>query len=84
MREYCKLYTLEMVELTAILARSCPDPKVKLAAAAMVIDRAWGKPSQQIEVGKPGEFTELSDDELDELIAKTRHDIKAREKTKNH
>lgn len=37
-------------------------------AAEQLLNRAWGKPLQQMEVGKPGDFAEMTDDEVDTAI----------------
>jgi hypothetical protein len=41
----------------------------RVAAAVAILDRGWGKPVERKEDGKPGDFTQLSDEELS---AKTR------------
>lgn len=38
-------------------------------AVQMVADRIEGKPVQSVEVGKPGDFEQMSDDELETFIA---------------
>ncbi len=83
LRALARCYSLEMIEIVAGLARGS-DNKIKLAAASLLLDRGWGKPAQQIEVGQPGDFTELSDDELDEVIMATREEIIRKDKTNHH
>lgn len=49
------------------------DPKAphaaRVAAASAILDRGHGKPTQQVEVGGPGAFAAMSDEELDAFIA---------------
>ena len=37
------------------LSQNCKDPRVRLSASQYILDRAWGKPAQAVEVsGKDG------------------------------
>jgi hypothetical protein len=38
-------------------------------AAEQILNRGWGKPLQQMELGKPGDFAEMSDAEVDDAIS---------------
>lgn len=80
LRHYCRLYTIEAIEKVAILMRGS-DPKVALVAAQMILDRAWGKPIQQMEVGQPGDFTDLTDEQLEQFIQETTAKIGETERT---
>ena len=40
----------------------------RVAAAIAILDRAWGKPVERNEAGKPGEFNALTADELRQEI----------------
>jgi hypothetical protein len=82
LRNYCRMFSLEAVEKVAQVMR-CQDSKLALTAAAMILDRAWGKPIQQMEVGQPGDFTDLSDRELEEFIKVTQAKIDETNKTKH-
>lgn len=44
-------------------------------AAQMVADRLDGKPVQQMEVGEPGDFDQVSDSELMEMVTETAKEI---------
>lgn len=66
-RRYCRMYTTEAVERMATVMRG-GDPRLALQAATAILDRAWGKPVQQMEVGNPGDFSEMTDRELDDYI----------------
>lgn len=80
LRHYFRAYTIESVEKLAMLMRG-PDPKVALAAAQMILDRGWGKPIQQMEVGRPGDFTDLTDEQLEQFIKETSAQIDETERT---
>ena len=41
----------------------------RVSAACALLDRGFGKPTQQLETGSPGEFSRLTDEELEALIA---------------
>jgi hypothetical protein len=42
-------------------------PAARISAAVAILDRGWGKPRQQIENDRPGDFDGMSLDELREL-----------------
>ena len=76
------MYSLEAVEKVAQVMRG-DDNKLALTAAAMILDRGWGKPIQQMEVGQPGDFTDLSDHQLEEFIKVTQAKIDESNQTKH-
>lgn len=55
--------------LGAVMADVKAPPAARVAAASAILDRGHGKPTQQVEVGGPGAFAAMSDDELDAFIA---------------
>lgn len=76
---YCRLYTTEVIEKIAEIMRQ-GDARVALAAASLLLDRGWGKAIQQVEVGKPGDFAELSDAQLEEFITATEIEIERKDR----
>ena len=63
-------YTVEAIEtLARILKDEKATPAAQVAAATALLDRGWGRPVQQLEVGEAGAFSEMSDDDLDAFIA---------------
>lgn len=42
----------------------------RVTAAMALLDRGLGKPIQQLEVGKPGDFSDMDETEIDAFIAK--------------
>ena len=40
----------------------------RVAAAIAILDRGWGKPIERKEEGKPGDFDEMSDEQLDQEV----------------
>ncbi len=83
LRKYFRAYTLESIEKLALVMRGS-DPKLALTAAAMILDRGWGKPVQQMEIGKPGDFAEMTDEQLEQFIIETERQIAVNEKTHSH
>jgi hypothetical protein len=61
------------VNTLARLMRSSRLPAVRLAAANAILDRAWGKPRQQLDVLLPSEPT---DDEIPARLAEIRAERK--------
>ena len=57
-----------MQTLIAIHKDPKAPPAARVAAAESIICRGYGKPLQQIEQGKPGEFDNMSQDELRSYI----------------
>ena len=60
-------YGLDALEIISVLMRTCDSPAVKLAAAREMLDRAYGKPGQEVRpVGAYGSFdiTKLTDEQL--------------------
>ena len=55
-------------EAIATLKRIASDtnapPAAQVSAAIALLDRAWGRPAQSLDVGIRRDFAELSDDEL--------------------
>ncbi len=49
----------------------------RVQAATAILDRGHGKAVQQVEVGGPGAFAELSDDEVSALIIMAAATLKA-------
>jgi len=45
-------------------------PPARVAAAQCLLDRGYGKPTQQVELSVSSAFDELSDEDLDEYIAR--------------
>lgn len=43
----------------------------RVAAATALLDRGWGKPLQQVEIGEAGAFTDMDDAALDRYIQET-------------
>ena len=58
--------TAEAIEtLGRILRDTKASPSAQVAAATALLDRGWGKPLAQVEIGDAGEFERLTDEELD-------------------
>jgi Family of unknown function (DUF5681) len=56
--------------LTAIMEDKDKSAPARVAAAVAILDRGYGRPQQNVEVGPPGAFERLNDAELDAYIAR--------------
>lgn len=54
--------------LVHIASESSAPHSARVAAAQVLLDRGWGKPLQQHEIGAVGDFDRMSDDELRALL----------------
>jgi len=57
--------------LAAIVNSENATQSAQVQAATALLDRGWGKPLQQLEVGEAGAFNEMSEDEVDRYISDT-------------
>lgn len=57
--------------LATIMQDSGATPSARVAAATTLLDRGFGKPLQQVEVGQAGAFSDLPEEDLDKFIATT-------------
>ncbi len=64
LREYARQYTQEAVDVAVKLMRTAENENTRLAAATLIIERAHGKPRQEIEVSGQISADALSDAEL--------------------
>ena len=69
LREAARQYTGEALRTLATICNSGQSEAARVSAACALLDRGYGKPTQQVENGLPGEFSALSDAELDAQIA---------------
>lgn len=70
-REIKELLRGSAEEIAKELVRLCmgaENETTRVAAIKEYNDRMYGKPFQQVEVGKPGDFEDMSDHELVDLI----------------
>lgn len=57
----------------AALAKALDDPKTSVAAAVALLDRAWGKPQQAIELSQPDHAKQVEAPDIMALIARRRN-----------
>ena len=57
--------------LASIVQSEDSSPAAQVQAATALLDRGWGKPLQQLEVGEAGAFTDMDDATLDRYIQET-------------
>jgi len=69
LREAARQFTHDALETLAAICKEGQSEAARVSAACALLDRGYGKPTQQVETGSPGEFSRLSDEELDAKIA---------------
>jgi hypothetical protein len=55
--------------LAEIVNDKSASQSAQVQAATALLDRGWGKPLQQLEVGEAGAFSDMDDAQLDAFIA---------------
>ena len=80
-KKLARQWTSKAIEtLAKIMQDDQQSGPARVSAAEALLSRGYGKPVQQMEVGKPGDFTEMSDDQVDEFIAQTVRELSASKK----
>jgi hypothetical protein len=69
LREAARQFTDDALKTLAAICSEGQSEAARVSAACALLDRGYGKPTQQVETGSPGEFSRLSDEELDAQIA---------------
>jgi hypothetical protein len=69
LREAARQFTNQALKTLAAICNGGQSEAARVSAACALLDRGYGKPTQQVENGSPGEFSGLSDEELDAQIA---------------
>jgi hypothetical protein len=69
LREAAREYTERALKTLAAICSEGQSEAARVSAACALLDRGYGKPTQQVETGSPGDFTNMSDAELDAQIA---------------
>jgi hypothetical protein len=63
-------HTVEAIEtLASIMRDKAATASARVNAAAILLERAWGKPAQTMTVKREGEYRDLTDDELIAIAA---------------
>lgn len=69
LKRLARSYTMEaMMKLVNIMQNEEAPFADQRGAAVEILNRGWGKPLQQVETGRPGDFSDLADAELDAFI----------------
>src|SRR5277367_1630959 len=58
MQELARLHSVEAIESAVKLMRTAKSDMVRLAAISLILDRAWGRPKQSVEVENQGRSLE--------------------------
>jgi hypothetical protein len=62
-------FTDDALKTLAAICNEGQSEAARVSAACALLDRGYGKPMQQVETGSPGEFSRMTDEELDAQIA---------------
>jgi hypothetical protein len=68
-RQAAREFTDDALNALVEICKSGQTDSARVAAANCLLDRGYGKPMQQLETGSPGEFSRMTDEELDAYIA---------------
>ena len=68
-REAARQFTDDALKTLAAICNEGQSEAARVSAACALLDRGYGKPTQQVETGSPGEFSRMTDEELDAQIA---------------
>ncbi len=71
-REHTEAAIITLVEIMLDKELSA---NARVTAANSVLDRGYGRPVQQVEVGDPGDFTLMSDSDVDAFIVRALGDL---------
>ena len=69
LREAARQFTAEALQTLAAICNQGQSEAARVSAACALLDRGYGRPTQQVENGSPGEFSRMTDEELDAQIA---------------
>jgi hypothetical protein len=71
LREAARQFTDDALKTLAAICNEGQSEAARVSAACALLDRGYGKPTQQVETGSPGEFDRMTDEELDAYIAES-------------
>jgi hypothetical protein len=71
LREAARQFTEDALKTLAAICNQGQSEAARVSAACALLDRGYGKPTQQLETGSPGEFSRMTDEELDAYIAES-------------
>ena len=71
LREAARQFTEDALKTLAAICNQGQSEAARVSAACALLDRGYGKPTQQVETGSPGEFSRMTDEELDAYIAES-------------
>ena len=69
LREAARQFTDDALKALAAICIEGQSEAARVSAACALLDRGYGKPTQQLETGSPGEFSRMTDEELEAFIA---------------
>jgi hypothetical protein len=69
LRELAREHTGAALDALVRICKMGESEAARVSAANALLDSGYGKPLQQIESGGPGQFSRMSDEELDAFLA---------------
>ena len=69
LRESARQFTDHALKTLAAICNEGQSEAARVSAACALLDRGYGRPTQQVETGSPGEFSRMTDEELEQHIA---------------
>jgi hypothetical protein len=69
LRDAAREFTDDAMKTLAKICNEGESEAARISAANALLDRGYGKPVQQVETGSLGEFSRMSDEELDAFLA---------------
>jgi hypothetical protein len=75
LREAARQFTDDALNTLAAICNDGQSEAARVSAACALLDRGYGKPTQQLETGSPGEFSRMTDEELEQHIAEAVEDV---------
>ena len=75
-----RAHTVDAIKtLAEIVTSSKATDSARVQAATALLDRGWGKPLMQLEIGEAGAFSDMSDEDLDTFIVAATAQLKEAE-----
>ncbi len=75
-KKLARQYTADAIKcLVDIMSDNDKPSASRVSAATALLDRGYGRPVQQLEVGKPGDFSDMQEHEIDAFISKASREL---------
>jgi hypothetical protein len=76
LKKLVRSYTDEAISaLVDVMNNKAESGSARVSAAQALLDRGYGKPLQQVELGHPGDFSAMNEEEVDQFINRAYKDL---------